>query len=194
MEQTEINYVDIHTHHPRKGVISPRTIGVHPWEAERVTELPDFATAEIIGETGIDRVCKVDIEAQEQLFERHLKVAEELKKPIVLHVVKAFEEAMNRLAKHNIEGVVFHGFIGSKEQASRAIERGYYLSFGERSLRSSKTCQAMVQTPLERLFVETDDNAEIGIEILYEKVAAIRGISIEELATQLMENYKRVIR
>lgn len=31
------------------------------------------------------------------------------------------------LAKHKIEGVVFHGFIGSAEQAVRAIDRGYYL-------------------------------------------------------------------
>jgi TatD DNase family protein len=194
MEQTRINYVDIHTHHPREGVLSPRTIGVHPWEAERVAELPDCAAAEIIGETGIDRACGVNIEAQERLFELHLKEAERLKKPVVLHVVRAFEEVMTRLAKHNIESVVFHGFVGSTEQAIRAVERGYYLSFGERSLRSPKTCKAMEQTPLERLFIETDDNAEIGIETLYERVAAMRGISVEELAAQMMENYKRVIR
>ena len=193
MEQTRINYVDIHTHHPREGVISPRTVGVHPWEAEWVAELPDCAAAEIIGETGIDRACGVNIEAQERLFELHLKEAERLKKPIVLHVVRAFEEVMTRLAQHNIEGVVFHGFIGSTEQATRATKRGYYLSFGERSLRSPKTCKAMEQTPLERLFIETDDNAEIGIETLYEKVAAMRGMSVEELAAQMMENYKRVI-
>jgi TatD DNase family protein len=194
MEQTRINYVDIHTHHPREGVKSPRTVGVHPWEAEWVAELPDCAAAEIIGETGIDRACGVNIEAQERLFELHLKEAERLKKPVVLHVVRAFEEVMTRLAKHNIESVVFHGFIGSTEQAARAVKRGYYLSFGERSLRSPKTCKAMEQTPLERLFIETDDNAEIGIETLYERVAAMRGMSVEELAAQMMENYKRVIR
>jgi TatD DNase family protein len=52
----------------------------------------------------------------------------------------------------------------------------------------------MEQTPLERLFIETDDNAEIGIETLYERVAAMRGMSVKELAAQMMENYKRVIR
>lgn len=189
-----VTYTDIHTHHPREGVLSPLTIGVHPWKAERLLSLPDFAVAEIIGETGIDRACEVNIEAQAQLFEQHLMAAERLGKPIVLHVVKAFEEVMNILANYNIESVVFHGFIGSLEQATRAIERGYYLSFGERSLRSPKTCKVVEQIPLERLFIETDDNTEICIEELYKRVAAMRDISIEELAAQLMENYERVIR
>ena len=187
-------FVDIHTHHPRRGVLSPTMAGIHPWHAEQGEMLPDFSTCDIIGETGLDYASKVDKLTQERLFRAHLEAAQRLHKPVVLHVVKAFEPTINILAEYNLEGVVFHGFIGSTQQAAEALKRGYYLSFGERSLRSSKTCQAMVQTPLERLFVETDDNAEIGIEILYEKVAAIRGISIEELATQLMENYKRVIR
>jgi TatD DNase family protein len=108
-------------------------------------------------------------------------------------MVKSFEETMKTLAKYEIEGVVFHGFIGSIEQAKRAIERGYYLSFGERSLRSPKSRHVAEQTPLNRLFCETDDNRDISIEQIYQSIAELRGISIEELASQLIDNYKRVI-
>jgi TatD DNase family protein len=133
------------------------------------------------------------MEAQRRLFNLHLAEAERLQKPVVLHVVKSFEEVMNILAKYNIESVVFHGFIGSTEQAMRAVNMGYYLSFGERSLRSPKSCRALEQIPIDRLFCETDDNPDICISEIYKKVANLRNIEIEELARQLVENYKRVI-
>lgn len=193
MEQKGVTYIDIHTHNPRPGVISPTMRGVHPWDATASFELPDFSDADIIGETGLDGACGVDMEAQRRLFNLHLTEAERLQKPVVLHVVKSFEEVMNILARYKIESVVFHGFIGSTEQAMRAVNMGYYLSFGERSLRSPKSCRALEQIPIDRLFCETDDNPDICISEIYKNVANLRNIEIEELARQLVENYKRVI-
>ena len=193
MEQKGVTYIDIHTHNPRSGVVSPTMRGVHPWDAEHIFEVPDLSDTDIIGEIGLDKACGVDMEAQRRLFELHLAEAERVQKPIVLHVVKAFEEVMNIVSKYKIESVVFHGFIGSTEQAKRATDRGYYLSFGERSLRSSKSCRALEQTPIDRLFCETDDDPETSIAEIYEKVANLRNISVEELARQIVENYKRVI-
>ena len=192
-EQTTTTYVDIHTHHPRLGVLSPTMAGIHPWDAAKGDELPDLTECDIVGETGLDFACEVDKEAQRQLFGWHLCEAERLRKPIVLHVVKSFEEVMAMLAKHEIVSVVFHGFIGSPEQAKRAIDRGYYLSFGERSLRSPKSRRVAEQMPLERLFCETDDNPNIAIEQIYKSIATLRGIDVKELAEQLKENYNRVI-
>lgn len=191
--QTVIEYVDIHTHHRRCEVLSPMMAGIHPWSADKAERLPDLSAAEIVGETGLDFACDVDKQTQRRLFEWHLQEAVRLHKPVVLHMVKSFEETMKTLAKYEIEGVVFHGFIGSIEQAKRAIERGYYLSFGERSLRSPKSRHVAEQIPLNRLFCETDDNRDISIEQIYQSIAELRGISIEELASQLIDNYKRVI-
>lgn len=185
--------VDIHTHHPSPERLSPRMAGIHPWDAAKGLQLPDLTECDIIGETGLDRACRVDMEAQQQLFEWHLREAERLNKPAVLHVVRTFEEVMTTLSKYRIEGVVFHGFIGSTEQAKRAIDKGYYLSFSERSLLSPKSRRVAEQIPLSRLFCETDDNRDIAIEQIYNDIATLRGISIEELASQLMKNYKRVI-
>lgn len=186
--------VDIHTHHPRSGVLSPTMAGIHPWDAERGIAPPDFANCDIIGETGLDYACDVDRAAQERLFREQLGAAERLQKPVVLHVVKAFEPAVNIIADYKIEGVVFHGFIGSVQQALEALRRGYYLSFGTRSLRSSKTRQAIVATPLERLFCETDDNPALDIAEVYTEVAAIKGVTLAELKKEIYKNYKTLFR
>ena len=186
--------VDIHTHHPRAGVLSPTMAGIHPWNAEYGSELPDFTHCDIIGETGLDFACEVDRVTQERLFRAHLEVAERLHKTVVLHVVRAFEPTIKILADYNIEGVVFHGFTGSGQQANEALRRGYYLSFGERSLRSAKTRQAIAATPLDRLFCETDDNVSLDIADIYAEVAEIKGIMFEELEKNIYENYKRLFR
>ena len=184
--------VDIHTHHPRPDAVSPVMAGIHPWDAEHGRDLPDFAHCDIIGETGLDYACGVDKLAQEQLFRAHLEAAERLQKPVVLHTVKALEPTIKILAEHNIVGVVFHGFIGSQQQAAEALRRGYYLSFGSRSLCSSKTRQAIAATPLDRLFCETDDDPSLDIANVYAEVAEIKGVTFAELERNIYENYKRL--
>lgn len=186
--------VDIHTHHPRPDVVSPRMAGIHPWDAERGSDLPDFAHCDIIGETGLDYARKVDRLAQERLFRAHLEAVERLQKPVVLHTVRAFEPTIKILAEYNIAGVVFHGFIGSQQQAAEALRRGYYLSFGIRSLCSSKTRQAIAATPLDRLFCETDDDPSLDIAKVYAEVAEIKGVTLAELERYIYENYKRLFR
>ena len=184
--------VDIHTHNPRSGVLSPTMAGIHPWDAERNLPMPDFSACDIVGETGLDYAKEVSREAQQELFMKHLAAAEKLEKPVVLHVVKSFEDVMLALSKYQLKCVVFHGFIGSREQAQRAISEGYYLSFGDRSLRSPRTREVIATIPIEKLFCETDDNTEFSIEKIYQEVAALRAISHEELASEIEKNYRRL--
>ena len=187
-----VKLINIHTHNPMPGELAPTMAGIHPWHAEQNMAMPEFSVCDIVGETGLDYASKVDKEAQAKLFCHHLDIAEKLDKPVVLHIVKAFEPAMQILKKYNLKGVVFHGFIGSAEQAQRAISQGYFLSFGDRSLRSPRTCEVIATMPIENLFCETDDNTETSIEKIYEEVAALRGISHEELATHIEQNYRRL--
>ena len=184
--------VDIHTHNPRQGVLSPTMAGIHPWDAERNLPMPDFSACDIVGETGLDYAKEVSREAQQELFLRHLTAAEKLTKPVVLHVVKSFEDVMLALKKHRLQGVVFHGFIGSREQAQRAISEGYYLSFGDRSLRSPRTREVIATINPENLFCETDDRDDISIEEIYAEVAKLRGTTQEELASEIEKNYRRL--
>ena len=98
---------------------------------------------------------------------------------------------MKILSEYDLRAVIFHGFIGSVQQAERAVSRGYYLSFGVGAFRSPKTLEALRLMPLDRLFVETDES-EVGIENVYERVAQARGVELEELKYKLEENYKKI--
>lgn len=195
-ESLKIKYIDIHTHNPREDVLSPTMAGIHPWLAESGVELPDFSQCDIIGETGLDYACKVDKEAQKKLFIEHLEVAIKTNKPVVLHTVRAVDDILNILKEHSVlRGVVFHGFIGSWQQAERCIERGYYLSFGPRSLRSPKVREIIAKMPQNLLFCETDAEQDKGnIEQVYSEVAKLRGVSVADLAKSIEKNYYTIFR
>ena len=184
--------VDIHTHNPRAGVLSPTMAGIHPWDAERELPMPDFSACDIVGETGLDYSADASKEAQQELFLKHLDIAAKLEKPVVLHVVKSFEDVMLALKQYRLQGVVFHGFIGSKEQAERATSQGYYLSFGDRSLRSPRTREVIATIKIENLFCETDDRTDMSIEEIYAEVAKLRGTTIGDLASEMEKNYIRL--
>lgn len=195
-EKLRTKYIDIHTHNPRVDVLSPTMAGIHPWLAESTVELPDFSQCDIIGETGLDYACEVDREAQKRLFREHLDAAIKTNKPVVLHVVRAVDDVLNILKEHSgLRGIVFHGFIGSLQQAERCIERGYYLSVGPRSLRSPKVREVIAKIPQNLLFCETDAEQDKGnIEQVYSEVAELRGIGVEELIKSIEENYNRIFR
>lgn len=184
--------IDIHTHRPTSAV-TIRTVGLHPWQAEHGS-LPteeEVIGADAVGEIGLDKACEVDFERQKELFVKQLELAERHEKPVVLHCVRAFEEVLNCLEKHTLCAVIFHGFTGSREQAMRAVKKGYYLSFGARTERSRKTVEALCATPLERLFVETDESP-VALEELYQTIALLRGVGSEELKQATANNYTRI--
>lgn len=189
--------VNIHTHHPKSGERTISTLGIHPYDAEGVTTDSIFAierTAleyDAIGEIGLDYSTNINKEAQILLFKAQLEVARHLNKGVVIHCVKAFEEVMIILSRYNLPFVIFHGFIGSPEQALRAAARGYYLSFGHRTFRSPKSIEALKVTPANLLFFETDDST-INIEQIYRQVSEVLGIPAPMLECVTNENFERI--
>lgn len=183
--------VNIHTHSPRGHEITPQTEGIHPWEAElwSGTLPPITPTCEAIGEIGLDYSHELSRESQTELFEVQLRRAEEASLPVILHAVKAFEPVMEQLSKHQLRGVIFHGFIGSVQQAERAVKAGYYLSFGSGALRSPRTVDVIRSLPDEHLFLETDCSP-FPIEELYAEVAVLRNTTPEALMEITRQNFK----
>ncbi len=195
-------YVNIHTHRPTGRGIELRTAGVHPWEAGEATVGAVGALAErlcggasdaiqAVGETGLDFACPVPREAQFNALRAQLALARQAGMPVVLHCVRAFEPLMRELARCEPRAVIFHGFIGSPEQARQALRRGYYLSFGERAFASPKTLRALREVPLGQLFFETDDD-EVTIGEIYDRAAAVLGLPEEVLQRATLENYERL--
>ncbi len=187
-------FVNIHTHRPTGRGIELRTAGIHPWNADKEdvsTIVPLLGDVQAVGETGLDFVHGADRETQLAAFRAQLALARERRLPVVLHCVRAFEPVMLELAAREPRAVIFHGFIGSPEQARRALEKGYYLSFGVRTFSSPKTMEALRETPPGQLFLETDDS-DTGIEEVYAHAAAVRGTTVEALKRATTENYERI--
>ena len=188
--------IDIHTHNAQTNAQTVVAVGIHPWhalEANLSAVEAQIADADAVGEIGLDFACDVPREVQMDVFRAQLAIAERHQKAVVLHCVRAFEEVMKVLADYNLPAVIFHGFIGSPEQAQRAVTQGYYLSFGERTFRSPKTIEAMRSTPLSSLFVETDESPT-PIEEIYDKIAELRGIPTDNLTIATEENFKKLIK
>lgn len=187
-------YVDIHTHRPTGRHIELRTAGIHPWmadSAEFASLLPLPQGVQAIGEIGLDLLRGPSLERQEALFRQQLALAEREGLPVVLHCVRAFEPAMRLLAGYRLPGVIFHGFIGSPEQAARAAACGYCLSFGARSLRSSRARRALQRLPDDLLFLETDDDP-VPIERIYDEAASVRRTEVAALRETILKNYNRI--
>lgn len=145
-----------------------------------------------VGEIGLDYACDTPREAQINIFKRQLALAEKYQKGVVLHCVRAFEDTMREVKNYKLPFVIFHGFIGSVEQAQRAVNEGYYLSFGERTYRSAKTITALRATPLSHIFVESDESTT-PIESIYERIAELRGISVADLTKAVRSNFERIL-
>ena len=187
-------FVNIHTHRPTGRGIELRTAGIHPWNADKEdvsTIVPSLGDVQAVGETGLDFVRGADRAVQLAAFRAQLALAHERQMPVVLHCVKAFEPVMRELDACRPRAVIFHGFIGSPEQARRAVGKGYYLSFGLRAFASPKTLESLRETPLSQLFLETDDS-DTGIEEVYAHAAAVRGTTVEALKRATTENYERI--
>lgn len=184
-------YIDIHTHHPTNLHRELKAEGCHPWNAESTKAIFISPAAEAVGEIGLDFACSVDRAKQEEVFREQLAIAQKRGVAVVLHCVKAFEQIMKILDSYSLRAVIFHGFIGSPQQAQKAIEKGYYLSFGERCVKSPKTIEALRITPLDRIFVETDESPT-PIEQIYTTIASLKGVTEEELIDAIENNYNRI--
>ncbi len=192
-------YVNIHTHRPTgEGIELTDTVGIHPWQVGQLDEVGlelalrsvEEGCARTIGEIGLDFAPSVpaDHGVQKTIFAAQLRIAEERQLPVVLHCVRAFEPTMEILAAYRLPAVIFHGFIGSRGQALRAVNSAYRLSFGNRAFSSPKTVEAMRELPLESMFLETDDGP-LSIGEVYARASAILGIPLPQLKEQLYINY-----
>jgi TatD DNase family protein len=149
--------------HEHDGVYA--ALGIHPHQAasEEATHLPELRQlfgddrAVALGETGLDFYRDyAPREAQLELFERQLALAEELEKPVVVHTRAADEATANALDRFR-GTVVLHCF-SSPGLLPVALERGYYVSFaGNVTFPKAAELRAVAAAvPADRILAETD--------------------------------------
>lgn len=190
----ETPFVNIHTHRPTGHGIEPASVGIHPWEAaegDLATVREPMSAGTRSSARSASTTCVPTARRNCGFSKGSCDWPRRPGKPVVLHCVKAFEETMRLLKQFRLRAVIFHGFIGSPEQAARAVAAGYYLSFGSRSLRSPRTVRALGSIPTQRLFLETDD-APATIESVYATAARLLDMPLDRLKETIYNNYLHI--
>src|SRR5215831_15249753 len=146
-------------------------IGVHPHDAKLFDEPAEQRLMNLArqrrkviawGEIGLDYHYDHSPRAvQRSVFQRQLRIARELKLPVVIHSREAHEDTINimrdELVGYDRAGVL-HCFGGDLQMAQAAIELGFYISFaGNLTFKKAEDLREIArQLPLDRLLIETD--------------------------------------
>ncbi len=129
------------------------------WQAE-LNDLRAFCDdpkVVAIGECGLDYHWPVPKDAQNAMFEAHIKLALELDKPIIVHDREAHADVYALLKKYKPKGIV-HCYSGSAEDALWLAAQGMHLGFGGACTfkGAKRACKAIAALPLEHIVLETD--------------------------------------
>jgi TatD DNase family protein len=189
------------------------TVGVHPnvneGQEPTVDELIALGANDkviAIGETGLDYFrSSGDLTWQHEHFRRHIQAAKVLKKPLIIHTREAKQDTLRILKEENAHevGGIIHCFTEDWEFAEQALDLGFYISFsGIVTFNSAKAIQEVAKkVPAERFLIETDSpylapaphrgrpNYPTYIRFVAEKIAELRGVSIESIAQHSTANF-----
>lgn len=171
--------------------------GIHPkditenWKSdfEEIKKITSDKNCIAVGECGLDGLITVDEKVQNEIFQAHLSWAEEIRKPVIIHCVRRFSQILH-FKKAEIP-LIIHGFNKKETIAEELLNAGFYLSFGKAALESLSLQKIIRMIPIDKLFLETD-NSDISIQDLYEKVAEVRSVSVENLLNQMWENLDNI--
>lgn len=191
-------------------------VGVHPSDCGGLCEEDMQAIAaaaqnpkiKAIGEIGLDYYYDdVPRDVQKRWFSRQLELARELDMPVIIHDREAHADTMEILRAGGAKdcGGVLHCFSGSREMAREVLKLGMYIAFGGSLTfkNARKTVEAAEYVPMENILIETDSpylapvpmrgkrNSSLFIHYVAEKLAEIKGISVEEVEHITFENAKK---
>lgn len=207
-----MDILDIHTHRldataaliavdPRRFDPQPGkwySVGFHPWDDVDMLTAGDFDLLRqcvchpqviAIGETGMDSRRGAALDIQASVFLRHLQLAQELGKPVVVHNVRATQHILDARRKAGFGDVtlIIHGMRGNANVARTLLDAGCYLSYGPRFNE-----EALQATPLDRLLIETDDS-EVAIVDVAAQVAQTLHLTLAEITTAAANNAQRLL-
>jgi TatD DNase family protein len=204
--------INIHTHHRRNSsheIINSSTIlndsyfsfgimhnqhDLLDFDSTKVESIYQHKNCIAIGEIGLDKNGSIDINKQIQLFKNQIVDSEKHMLPVLLHCVKSWNEIFQiRKEITPKQPWIFHGFRKTTLTKS-VLDSGVFISIGTALLWDSKLQETAKNIPLKQLFLETDDDTVHTIDKIYEKMAQIKNISLQELEEQLYINTKNTFK
>ncbi len=190
------------------------TAGIHPhdasgWDAATASWLRSLLgdpRVVAVGETGLDfHYDHSPRPAQRHAFEAQLGFAAETAKPAVIHAREADDEVAAILADHPGVTAILHSFSSGMGLLRAGLVHRHYVSFsGMVTFKNWRLDEAIRETPLDRLLLETDGpylapvphrgrrNEPAFVRHVAERIAEVRGLPVEELIAVTGQNAKRV--
>lgn len=193
------------------------SVGVHPHdvkelEEEDIEKLYGMASNDkvvALGEIGLDYYYdNSPRELQKEWFIEQIELAKELELPVIIHSRDADQDTYEIVTDYdaNMFGGVIHCYSGSAEMAKRYVEKGWYIGIGGvvTFKNAKKTVEVIEQIDLEHILIETDcpylspepnrgqRNESKNLQYVAEKIAEIKGITVEEVARITTENAKKL--
>ena len=190
-------------------------VGSHPDSADEVNEnviaeyrkLCCHGKVKAIGEIGLDYHYEdIPREIQKKAFLMQMELARETGLPVIVHERDAHEDGMAIVKDFPDVTGVFHCYSGSAEMARQLVERGWYIGFtGVLTFKNARKAIETAQSiPIDRIVLETDcpymapepfrgkRNHPGYLYRMAEKLAEIRGMTVEEIRQITTENGKRL--
>jgi TatD DNase family protein len=182
-----------------------------PGDWDRVVAMVDQPGVVAIGETGLDRYWNdTPFDAQQDYFDRHLRLAGECGLPFVVHMRDCEEDVLAMLREAHARGPlcgVMHSFTGSRQTADECVAMGLCISFaGIVTFKKSDELRAVAAAvPDDRILIETDSpylspepvrkvrrNEPAHVRHTAECLAKVRGQTLEQFAAQSTANARRL--
>jgi TatD DNase family protein len=201
------------------------TVGQHPndnreeeFDYEKYLELAKENTVVGIGECGLDffRLPKdldynLEIARQVKLFKKHISLAKDLSKPLMIHArptmgtMDAYEKAITILEDEDFTGHAnFHFFVGNIEIAQKIVAKNWSMSFDGPITFSNDYDNVIKFIPVQNIMCETDAPFAAPmphrgrtcepwmVEEIYKKIAEIKNVDKKEFKNQIFENIRRI--
>lgn len=174
------------------------SVGIHPKDIKKEDEIQQLEWLQnnitencfAIGECGLDSLVNMEMSSQEDFFLKQINIANEFRKPIIIHCVRKFYEVIS-FKKKTKQAMIIHGFNKKESIAEDLLKNNFYLSFGKAVLYNLSLQNTLKKVPINKIFLETD-NDSFEIEELYQKVAEIKEISLDGLNKQIFENLQTI--
>jgi TatD DNase family protein len=145
-----------------------------------------------IGEIGLDKTFQTPINKQIESFKIQLNLAKKHNLPVILHCVKAWNE-VQQIKRETCTGTpwIFHGFRKTNLIES-VLNEGLYLSIGTALIKDLKLQECVKEIPLEKIFLETDSATNFTIQDVYETIALLKNVSLQEVESIIFENFNKI--
>ena len=160
-----------------------------------------------IGETGLDYFRNSgDMNWQHQRFKQHIRIANQLNLPLIVHTRNAAEDTLSILQDNATCKVIMHCFAEDWHIAQQCLDLGYYISLsGIVSFKNAKQTHEVAQkTPIDRLLIETDSpylaptpyrgkqNRPSWVVNVCQAIADLRNSALEDIALATTNNFLRL--